>query len=90
MFLENGSNLQPSNLNKPSGFIGGPKVHFGVDDVEKEEGLISGDKTQQFERKNTPHPKPSSSSASTSKHHKKQHVDGHVAPKVEEVIFRIS
>uniref|UniRef100_A0A1I8B8K4 PDZ domain-containing protein n=1 Tax=Meloidogyne hapla TaxID=6305 RepID=A0A1I8B8K4_MELHA len=77
-------NSQPPNSNKSSGFVGGPKVHFGVDEAEREE--VSADKAQQFERKNTPHPKPSSSStsASTSKHHKKQHVDGHIAAKVEE------
>ncbi|CAK5124964.1 unnamed protein product [Meloidogyne enterolobii] len=80
---KSGNNSQPPNSNKSGGFVGGPKVHFGVDEAEREE--VSADKAQNFERKNTPHPKPSAStSSSTSKHHKKQHVDGHIAAKVEE------
>ena len=77
--------------------MGGPKVHFGhADEEEQEEATTSAGKTAQlqFERKNTPHPKPSvggasaaagGAAAAAAKHHKKQQVDGHVAPRIEEV-----
>ncbi|KAI6243907.1 hypothetical protein M3Y99_00057800 [Aphelenchoides fujianensis] len=67
---------QDSEASKPAvrtgEFVGGPKVHFG-DSEEPEEGLkVVGN----FERKDTPHPKPGVQGQKL----KKQHVDGHVVP----------
>jgi hypothetical protein len=89
-------NGAPPQANK-AGFVGGPKVHFGADEEHEEvaagtSGAADG-KAAQFERKNTPHPKPSVGSASggvaaaaAAKHHKtKQQVDGHILPRMDEV-----
>jgi hypothetical protein len=89
-------NGAPPHANK-AGFVGGPKVHFGADEEHEEAaaGTSGGadGKAAQFERKNTPHPKPSVGSASggtaaaaAAKHHKtKQQVDGHILPRMDEV-----
>jgi hypothetical protein len=58
--------------NKNAEFVGGPKVHFG--DIEAEEADENPKLVGNFERKDTPHPKPG---VQTSKL-KKQLVDGHV------------
>ncbi|KAI6205663.1 hypothetical protein M3Y94_00817900 [Aphelenchoides besseyi] len=68
------ANQQDTNAQKPtnknSEFVGGPKVHFN-DSEEAEDGLkVIGN----FERKDTPHPKPGVQGQKL----KKQHVDGRV------------
>lgn len=53
-------------------FVGGPKVHFGDMDGERDEesaGLLGN-----FERHDTPHPKPHTHGTKL----KKQLVDGHI------------
>lgn len=83
----NGSGQQQQGTNKAA-FLGGPKVHF--DHTEHQEEPSNLTKTQ-FERKNTPHPKPGlgtsvavTSGSNAAKHHKKQQMDGHVMPRMEE------
>ncbi|KAI6210461.1 hypothetical protein M3Y96_00330700 [Aphelenchoides besseyi] len=68
------ANQQDTNTQKPTNknleFVGGPKVHFN-DSEEAEDGLkVIGN----FERKDTPHPKPGVQGQKL----KKQHVDGRV------------
>lgn len=57
---------------KNTEFIGGPKVHFG--DHEPEETEETQKLVGNFERKDTPHPKPAVAGSKL----KKQLVDGHV------------
>jgi hypothetical protein len=95
----NGNGAPPTNK---AAFVGGPKVHFGGEEEQHEEaagtsGGASGAAKAQFERKNTPHPKPSvgggtssggatGTAAAAAKHHKKQQVDGHIVHRMGEVI----
>uniref|UniRef100_A0A183CK43 Pdz domain-containing protein n=1 Tax=Globodera pallida TaxID=36090 RepID=A0A183CK43_GLOPA len=99
--VPSGTNLVANQQSKA--FVGGPKVHFGGDGEEgaandgtaaagAEDGAEMG-ATFEFKRKNTPHPKNTTSGQGTKlkqyqqqqhKHIKADKVDGHVAPRVEE------
>uniref|UniRef100_A0A914HPY6 PDZ domain-containing protein n=1 Tax=Globodera rostochiensis TaxID=31243 RepID=A0A914HPY6_GLORO len=96
--VPSGTNLVANQQSKAA-FVGGPKVHFGGDGEEgandgttaAEDGAEMG-ATFEFKRKNTPHPKNTTSGQGTKlkqyqqqQHkHKGDKVDGHVAPRVEE------
>lgn len=65
-------------------FVGGPKVHFG-DSAESEEFDESKFASYNFERHDTPHPKPHSNIAAAPPKGVKKHqgIDGHLVPRME-------
>lgn len=75
-------------------FVGGPKVHFGDVDganIEHDDFEAGGGGTAlgygNFERHDTPHPKPSVNSANAAggRLTKKSSIDGHVIPRLDDV-----
>ncbi|KAI1712160.1 PDZ domain (Also known as DHR or GLGF) domain-containing protein [Ditylenchus destructor] len=64
-------------------FVGGPKVHFGdvsPEDAELDSNTVNSNAFGNFERHDTPHPKPHIAGATK---HKKV-IDGHIIHKMEE------